>query len=102
MSRLCNTYVPQVYWVVKAAHHNGNEDLLDYSDISPNVRALYHEVRVYSELFAEVGKFLASKKSLRARFLLNVPDLIFHDKSTRAGKVIRCHLVTEDVAETKR
>ena len=88
--------------MVKVAHHNGNEDILDISDISVNVRALHHEMRVYTELFSELGKFLASKKSLRARFLLNVPDLIFHDKGTRASKVTRCHLVTEDVEETKR
>ena len=42
------------------------------------------------------------KKNQRARYLLNVPDLIHHERLQQNGKVVRCHLITEDVSETKR
>jgi len=80
----------QVFWIVKV-----QADPLAENRIN-------HEVKVYTELLTEIGKFLANKRNPRARYLLNIPDLIFHDRQWQGGKVIRCHLVTEDVTETKR
>jgi len=81
----------QVYWIVKVVQEGGDIDKLN------------HEIKVYTELLTEISKFLANKRNQRARYLLNVPDFIFHDRQhAQGGKMIRCHLVTEDVTETKR
>jgi hypothetical protein len=106
----------QVYWIVKASQtvENGDDNGVIVSNAtrqstttetiasSANILVLNHEIRVYTELLSEIIKYLTTKKNQRARYLLNVPDLIFHDRVQRAGKVTRCHLVTEDVSETKR
>jgi len=93
-----------VYWVVKAAvlapGLEAQETLHPVDSMS--VGLLNHEIRVYTEVFGEIGKFLANKKNSRARYLLNVPDLVFHERLQQGSKPVRCHLVTEDVAETKR
>ena len=80
----------QVYWIVKVAEETSCASLL------------YHELRVYTEVLTDVSKFLSNKKNQRAKFLLNVPDFIFHDRLHQNGKNQRCHIVTEDVKETKR
>ena len=80
----------QVFWMVK------------YSERSS---LLCHELRVYTEVLADVSKFLSNKKNQRAKFLLNVPDFIFHDRLSQqggGGKNLRCHIITENVKETKR
>lgn len=81
----------QVFWIVKVAEKEPK-----------STQILHHELRVYTEVLTDVGKFLSNKKNHRARFLLNVPDFIFHDRIQQNGKVVRCHLITEDVEETKR
>ena len=52
-----------------------------------DVTRLNHEIRVYTELLTEIGKFLSNKRNQRARYLLNVPDLIYHDRQHSQGKV---------------
>ena len=81
----------QVFWIVKVAENEPR-----------STQILHHELRVYTEVLTDVGKFLSNKKNQRAKFLLNVPDFIFHDRIQQNGKVVRCHLITEDVEETKR
>ena len=109
----------QVFWIVKAAklesssfpsenngEHHAGQIVADASEVLPAwktpVPILTHEIRVYTELLTEIGKFLMNKKNQRARYLLNVPDLIHHERLQQNGKIVRCHLVTEDVTETKR
>ena len=57
--------------------------LIDGGDIT----RLNHEIRVYTEVLTEIGKFLSNKRNQRARYLLNVPDLIYHDRQHSQGKV---------------
>ena len=78
----------QVFWIVKISSSS----------------QLWHELRVYTEVLVDVSKFLSNKKNQRAKFLLNVPDFIFHDRlqSADGSKSVRYHMITEDVKETKR
>ena len=112
----------QVFWIVKVAKlessgfpssptTNNVEQIVPTTTTMTTVKEnstltclpiLAHEIRVYSELMAEISKFLTCKKNQRARYLLNVPDLIHFERSQQNGKAVRCHLVTEDVSETKR
>lgn len=93
----------QVHWVVKAAHTTNNSDSdKNNHHKDKSVAVLLHEIRVYTGLLSEVGKYLGGVNNPRARYLLNVPDLVFHERGHRGGKVVRCHLVTEDVSKTKR
>ena len=66
----------QVYWIVKVVQDGGE------------VAKLNHEIRVYTELLTEIGKFLANKRNQRARYLLNVPDLIYHERQQGQGKIL--------------
>lgn len=87
----------QVFWMVKVAQNHEIQAVVPSStDI------VHHELRVYTELLADIGKFLANKRNQRAKYLLNVPDLVYQDRLQNNGKILRCHLVTEDVTETKR
>ena len=63
----------QVYWIVKVVQEGGDIDKLN------------HEIKVYTELLTEISKFLANKRNQRARYLLNVPDFIFHDRQHAQG-----------------
>ena len=65
----------QVFWIVKVVQEG--EDVTN----------LNHEIRVYTELLTEIGKFLANKRNQRARYLLNVPDLIYHDRLHCQGSI---------------
>lgn len=87
----------QVFWMVKVAQAS---DEIHQQNRQNDI--LHQEVRVYTEFLSEIGKFLSGKRNQRARYLLNVPDLVYHDRLQSSGRVLRCHLVTEDVSETKR
>jgi hypothetical protein len=83
----------EVHWVVKSAsaHREGRAA----------IQAILHEAKVFSSLLPDTQKFLASKKNGRARYLLNIPDLVFQERRCESGHVTRCHLVIEDVTKTK-
>lgn len=81
----------KVNWIVKSAQ--GSVEAVD---------ALLHEIKVYTTLLGDVHKFLNSHKNVRARYLLNIPDYVFQERRYEGGRVTRCHLVLEDISQTKR
>lgn len=87
----------EVNWIVKCAQTDTEcmaEDiqLLQQSSVS----SLNHEIKVCTALLPDIKKFLASQKNSRAKFLLNLPDLVHHERGLGS-----CYVVLEDVSKTK-
>jgi hypothetical protein len=65
---------------VKAAYVTNvpvdNNNIVKTSFDCRSVERLQHEIKVYTSLMVDIGKFLDSRKNPRARFLLNIPSLV--------------------------
>ena len=85
--------IQEVHWLVKSSS--------DHKEGRRAIQSLQHEAKVFSTLLPDTQKFLASKRNPRSKYLLNIPDLVFQERRSDGGHVTRCHLVLEDVTQTK-
>jgi hypothetical protein len=83
----------QVFWVVKVAQRQ-QDHLIIATQEDKHVQLLNLEIRIYIEVLSDIGKFLSNKRNQRARYLLNLPDLIHHDRLQQNGNVQRYYFLT--------
>ncbi len=80
-----------VRWVVKEAAqaHAHAHDQAQAQAQAQALRVLSHEIKVYTCLIEELRSFLSSRSNPRAKFLLNIPDLIHQERRFQDGTLSR-------------